>query len=324
MTKTEVLSILKNQEGYISGQAISRSLSISRAAVHTAVEALRADGYGIEAVTNRGYRLLSAPNVLDTGALTAELGSVRMERVICLPTVDSTNAYLLALSHSAPDGQAVIANEQTQGRGRIGRSFSSPKDKGIYLSYLIRPRENETASVADWLSLTAWTSAAVSDAVFSVSGRMPQIKWVNDLLLDGKKICGILTQTDLETETGMIRGMVIGIGINVLEEQSDFPEELQKTAGSLLLSGCPCSRAALAAAVVRSLDEMRDAYPSANDIWLQKYRERCCVPGRKITVIEGGKSSEAAAIGIDDRFGLIIEENGKERILRSGEISVRL
>ena len=323
MTKAEVLAILKKENGYVSGQAISRSLSISRAAVHTAVAALREDGYRIEAVTNRGYRLLAAPDKLDTPALLAELGAKRMRSVICLPTVDSTNAYLLARSHEAADGLCVLANEQTKGRGRIGRQFASPRDKGIYLSYFVRPKEGEGAFVADWLSLTAWASVAVSGAISETAGCMPQIKWVNDLLLNGKKVCGILTQTDLEVESGMIRGMVIGIGVNVLEEKADFPEELRETATSLHLEGYACSRAALAASMIRHLDKMRGEYPAENAAWLKKYRERCCVPGRDITVIEGGNRTSAKALGIDEGFGLIIEENGAERVLRSGEISIR-
>ena len=331
MTKDSVLAALLQSENYISGETISRSLQISRAAVNHAVKVLRAEGYEIESVTNRGYRLLSSPDRITRGSLEAVLGCERMDHVLYYESADSTNRRLAeyVLAHpDAPNGLIALANEQTAGRGRRGRSFASPKNMGIYLSLLIRPESfgTDPASPANWTALTSWTAVAVCNAIEKVYGIRPGIKWVNDLLLDKKKICGILTQMDMETETAEIRDIIIGIGVNVQEEEQDFPEELRAIAGSLFqTTGKHRPRSVLAAEMIRELDTLCAAWPEGHAAYLAQYRKDSLVTGRPIRVITVSGEKEAIAEGIGDDFALHVRyPDGTAQELRGGEISVRL
>ena len=353
MLKENVLSILLQSDSFLSGASISRDLKVSRAAVNQAVKALRADGYEIDSVTNRGYRLVSGPDRITPGSLQALLGKERMARVLCFDSTDSTNRRLqeAVLDGSAPHGLIAVANEQTAGRGRLGRSFSSPQDMGIYLSLLIRPNAFPAAefpaSTVSWTVLTSWTAVAICRAIENVCGIRPGIKWVNDLLLDGRKICGILTQMELESESGSIRDIIIGIGVNVQESKEDFPEELQDIAGSLFLAtGRKTDRSVLAAEMIRQLDRMcADWYkvyyegaadltfssdagsPAGHDIaaaYLEEYRRHSLVIGTPVTVINPRETKEAIAESIGDDFSLHVRySDGSEEDLRGGEISVR-
>ena len=329
MTKSEVLRILRETEGFVSGEALSRELGISRAAINTAVRSLREQGYEIESVTNRGYRLLAAPDLLNDTEVASYLPEKRMERVLVYDEISSTNTKLLSMAmDGAEDGQTVIADCQSAGRGRVGRSFVSPHGVGIYFSYLIRPdREaGESFDVASWLPVTAWTAVATARAIGTVSGMTPDIKWVNDLQFAGRKICGILTQTDLEAESGAIRAMVVGIGVNVQQNIEDFPEELREIAGSVAMAtGTHVRRAQLAAEMVKEMDLLRASWPDASAEYLSFYREHCVMLGKEIMIHEGDKRTPAQAISIDPAFGLVVrEESGLVRTLSSGEISIRM
>lgn len=322
MTKDNVLYYLKEQQGYVSGQAISEKLGLSRMAVSAAVSSLRDDGYQIESSPRRGYRLVGSPDHLTVGELMTCLPSERMARVICLDSVDSTNRYLKDLADKgASEGQVVIANEQTEGRGRRGRSFLSLKDKGIYFSILLRP-DTKPAAMAE---ITAWTAVAVGDAVEKVCGIHPDIKWVNDLLMNDRKITGILTEMSLEAETGMISSVIIGIGINVNQDPDDFPEDLRPIAGSLKTAvGQTVSRAALAAQMVVEMDKMIAAWPHDRNYYINAYKKHCTTTGKAINVIAGGTATPAESLDIGDDFSLRVRyEDGREEALNSGEVSVR-
>ena len=260
MTKDAVLAILRKENGYISGEHISRLLGVSRAAVNTAVKALRAEGYEILSSTNKGYHLHTVPNSLHAKELSAYLEEERMQAVECLDSVDSTNNRLRELALAgAPNGQVVLADKQTQGRGRRGRAFASPQDNGIYLSILFYPDSLPT----DIVEITAWTAVATNNAIAAVCGVRAGIKWVNDLVFGRKKVCGILTEMSVESEGGYVQYIIIGIGINVNEQEGDFPEELQDIATSLAMeTGNTHSRARLAAALIHELDKMQEAWPS--------------------------------------------------------------
>ncbi len=322
MTKDSVLSILAKNEGYVSGETISSSLGISRAAVNLAVKALREEGCVIESSTRKGYRLTWSPDRLTAGDLGAFLPFDRMDRVLCLDTVASTNRTLGDLAwDGAPAGQAVVANEQTRGRGRLGRDFISPRDQGIYLSYLLRPQ----TPAADAASITAWTAVAVGRAVESVTGICPDVKWVNDLQIAGRKLCGILTEMAYETESGRIRSIIIGIGINVNENPEDFPEELRGVATSLrIAAGRTFRRAELAAAVIRELDRLAADWPDERAAYLDAYRAACITTGREVIVhaTDGDRPGFAEAVGED--FSLRVRyPDGHCEDIRSGEVSVR-
>lgn len=324
MIKEEVLAILKSKNDYVSGEKISAGLGVSRMAISQAVKLLRNDGYNISSVTNKGYRLFENPDMdnLTTGELMTYLSRERMEKVVCLDTVDSTNIKLRELAfNGAASGYVVLANQQTSGRGRLGRSFMSPKDTGIYLSILIRP----DCLPKDCPAITAWTGVAVSLAIKKITGVSPSIKWVNDLFINDKKICGILSELSVESESGHVQHIIIGIGINVNVHPDEFPDELKNIATSLYAeTGKKTSRAELAAALIEELDIMSSKWPDAKEEYLAEYRKLTMTTGRDIYVISGENKAMAKALEINEDFSLKVKyEDGTIENLSSGEISTR-
>ncbi len=324
MSREAVLSLLREREGrYLSGEAMSRALNISRAGVWKAVEALRAEGYEIDSAPNRGYRLASAPDKVREGELKVPLsGCLVGSSLLCLDKIDSTNTECKRRAVSgAPEGLVVIAEEQTGGRGRLGRSFQSPPGCGLYLSALLRPRL-EPQDAADF---TAWVAVAVCDGVEAACGVRPRIKWTNDLVLDGRKLCGILTELGLESETNALEYLVTGIGINVNHRPEDFSEEVRPVAVSLAQAlGRPVRRAELAAQVILALDRMYRDFPQEKQLYLDKYRADCLTPGNPVQLITPASRTEARALEIDDRFRLVVElPDGTKKPLSAGEVSVR-
>lgn len=256
MSKEKIFALLSAQAGdFVSGEDISAQLGISRAAVWKAVGALRRDGYTIEAQTGLGYRLADSPDVLSERELRRRLGETKIvgRTLECFESVDSTNSYLKRIAaEGAPDGAVAVADEQTAGRGRRGRSFSSGPGRGVYLSALLRPQ----LAPEKILPLTALGAVAACDAVERTCGVRPQIKWTNDLVLNGKKLSGTLTELSLEGESGALQYAVIGIGVNCNNASEDFPPELREVATSLYLeTGKRVQRAALAAALIEELDQ---------------------------------------------------------------------
>ena len=323
MTKDSVLAILAREKTYISGEEMSRRIGVSRAAINSAVKALRSDGYEIDSVTNKGYLLQEGPDRLSAGSVGAYLTEERMKTVLVVDKVDSTNKLLREMAYNgAPDGQIVIADEQTTGRGRMGRSFFSPKDKGIYFSYLLKP----DMAPSDAVTLTAWTAVAILQAISRVTGFTPGIKWVNDLVSNGRKLCGILTEMSVESETGRIDNIIIGIGINVNNGEEDFSEDIKDIATSIFLeAGVKTSRAALAAAMAEEMDRLRAAWPGARDEYLKAYRAHNITCGRPINVISGGTVRPAEALMINDDFSLKVKfSDGSVSDLSNGEVSLKL
>ena len=281
--------------------------------------------------------------------------SDRFNRILVLDEIDSTNRLLMQMAgEGAPDRQVIIADHQSAGRGRLGRVFSSPAGMGVYLSYLIKP--DGRLGAAAWTAVTSWTAVAVSDAIERVTGLRPAIKWVNDLYLPesaqsgagkpttrtginpagkrsahadinpGRKICGILTQMDMDAESGEVRSIVIGIGVNVNERKSDFNKEIRDIAGSLrMATGERVNRAHLAAEMIRALDTMYDAWPEEHERYLRDYREASILPGKKINVISGNVTRKAMALSVGEDFSLKVRyEDGKTESLTGGEVSIRM
>lgn len=235
-------------------------------------------------------------------------------------SLDSTNTYLKKrAAEGAPEGTVVIANAQTAGRGRMGRSFASAPGLGIYLSMLLRP-STEAECVQ---SLTAGTAVAVCRAVERVCGVAPGIKWINDLFLKGKKICGILCESSLKDEKAEY--VVLGIGLNVITRPQDFPEELRGTAGSLYSqTGTVFERGRLISAMISELSAMYEAWKTDPRALLDDYRRRCIVLGKTVEVspVTGGVFT-AAAEEISDDFGLVLRlPDGSTSTVHSGEVSI--
>ena len=324
MSREKVLSLLLEQrDSYVSGEEMSRRLGISRAGVWKAVQALREEGCEIDSVPNRGYRLLSSPDRLREGELAGSLsGCLVGSALACLEIIDSTNTECKRRAVAgAPEGLVVIAEEQTAGRGRRGRSFQSPRGRGLYLSALLRPRL-EPAAVTD---MTAWVAVAVCDGIQAACGIRPRIKWTNDLVLNGKKLAGILTELGLEGETNSLDYLIPGVGINVNQRPEDFAPELRDLATSRSMElGHPVRRAQLAAQVILALDRMYAAFPQQKQEYLDKYRADCLTPGNQVQLITPASRQEARAIAIDDDFRLVVElPDGTRKALSAGEVSVR-
>ena len=328
--KDSVLEALKNnRENYLSGEELSGQLGVSRAAVCKAVKALRSEGYDIEAVTNRGYMMPSDDTAISEAAVRNALpAQLRGMNLYVCDVLDSTNLEarrLIAAEGTKAAPAAVLCRQQTAGRGRLGRSFFSPRDDGLYLSIVIKPDFDISRSSL----VTVAAAAATSEAIDEICGCSTQIKWVNDIYLKGKKVCGILTEANTDFETGQIDSLVTGIGINTSEKS--FPPELRDIAGSVSEEGLTGhEKALLAAAVIEKFIR----YTKDLSGFMDSYRERSLITGKKITVYTGkyrkdptvelgGRS--AFALGIDDTGGLMVEyEDGERETLTSGEGSIRL
>ena len=324
MLKDDVLKLISREDGYISGEAISRKLGVTRAAVNSAVKALRDEGYEITSSTNKGYLLTNSPDVLSKGSVSVYLTDDRASDLYVFDSVDSTNNVLKDLaSKGAKSGTVVIADHQSGGKGRRGRSFTSPSGVGIYFSYLFKP-ESGFEKISD---LTSWTAVAVADAIKNAYGLDSQIKWVNDLLMNRKKICGILTEVTVEGESGFIDTCIIGIGINVNE--TSFPAELSEIATSISIenSGKVFERAKLASEIIKSMDKLKETWPD-NTYYLERYRELNITVGSRITAFpqmaENGQGRTGEAVAINEDFTLKVKfDDGSVSDLRSGEVSVR-
>ena len=322
MTKQIVLKLLREHtEEFLSGEAISRQAGVSRAAVWKAVEQLRQEGYGIESVPNRGYRLTRVTARLRPEELAEQFRDCRIGReLLCFDTIDSTNNELKRRAVSGTvDGTVILADQQTGGRGRRGRSFVSPAGKGLYLSAALRPR----CPLSEISTLTAWTAVALCDAVEAVCGVRPGIKWPNDLVLNRKKLCGILTEIGIEAESREVDYAVVGIGINCA--RVDLPPEVSAMSASLeAFTGQKPDRARLAAALVRSLCELEQALFTEKDAWLREFAAHCITIGQDVKLVRGDDVTYAHADGIDEEAALLVTyPDGTKAAVASGEVSVR-
>ena len=313
--KNNVLKLLEENRGvFLSGEKMADSLKVSRTAIWKAMRALQNEGYSIDAVTNKGYMLREDSSMLSKEGIELYLRSGAPLHFF--HSTDSTNKRASALAlEGACHGTCVIAGHQTAGRGRLGRSFYSPERQGIYLSVILKPDFDISKAVL----ITAAASVATSRAIQTVCGVHPQIKWVNDLYLDGKKICGILTEAITDFESGQITNIVAGIGINCSCE--DFPDEIQGIAGGIPGS---YSKNALAAEVVNQLLDIASNIEARD--FIDEYRQSSMVIGKNINVIKTGREPAAAfAEDIDNNGALIVSySDGTREALTTGEVSIRL
>ncbi len=334
-TKGNVLKALEENKGNtVSGEELANSLNKSRAAVWKAIQELRREGYRIDAVTNKGYCLAQDSDVLSAeGILPYVKAPLTADRIHVFRSLESTNltAKKMALD-GAPPGTVIITEEQTKGRGRLGRSFYSPPNGGIYISFILPPRFDAAKSVL----ITTAASVAVCKAIEHVTGISCQIKWVNDVYLGEKKICGILTEAVADFESGRIEYIVLGIGINYSTAESTFPKELSGIAGSLLesgqTSGSTATRNRLIAELIDQVLGMNENLESRE--FLADYKSRSFVLGKEILIIPTTGSSRernlsegspATAVDIDGDGGLVVRmQDGSIKTLNSGEISIRV
>lgn len=238
-----------------------------------------------------------------------------------LDSTDSTNLRLKEKAKSgAKEGTVIIAENQTNGRGRLGRSFYSPSRSGIYMSILIRPTEETDIGL-----ITAYTAVAVCKALEKAGSESLGIKWVNDIIKNEKKVCGILAEAGIEN--GKLEYIIVGIGINVYPPTDDFPADIKNIAGSVFESQRPNAKNEIISEILNSFfDTSQNAQTAFFDTsFIEEYRKRSVVVGKKIKVHQKNDTKEAFALSIDDRCNLIVQyENGETESLSFGEISVRI
>jgi BirA family biotin operon repressor/biotin-[acetyl-CoA-carboxylase] ligase len=310
-----------NKSTFLSGEEIARRLGVSRNAVWKAIKALQAEGYPIEGVPNKGYCLASSSDVLSESGIRQYLsGDAQSLTLRVFDTVTSTNLVLRDLAaQGAPEGTVIIAARQTGGRGRKGRTFFSPEYTGVYVSLLLKPK----IAPDDATLITTTAAVAVCEAVESLSDQKAEIKWVNDVFVDGKKICGILTEGSIDMESGQFEYAVVGTGINVYTPSGGFPAELEQIAGSVFSAPVPDAKNRMIAAYLnRFLALYRDL---GGEETITEYRRRSFVLGKPITVIAADRQTPARALDVDKKCHLIVEyADGRHETLSSGEISVKL
>lgn len=314
--KSRLLKLLEKEKGrYLSGEMLAEQLQVSRSAVWKAIQSLRQEGYEIQAVTNKGYALDKACDVLSVEAIQGGLEHPEV-KVQVFREISSTSLIMkqMALESKLPHGSIVVANEQMKGKGRKGRDFYSPKNSGLYLSVLLYPDK----TVQESLELTAKAAVAVCRAVEKCCKISLKIKWVNDLYLKEKKVCGILTEAVTDLETGDIEFVVIGIGLNLKSPKEGFPGELQQKAGAILSAGETVDRNWLAATIVNELLKETDKKGIP-----QEYIRNNLVPGRTICLVQGTdrRIVKAEEILPDGRL-LIQTEQGREEILSGADVSL--
>lgn len=319
--KGEILKLLKETDGYVSGQELCRRFGVSRTAVWKVINQLKEEGYEIEAVRNRGYALKGAGDVLSEAELLSCLETEWAGgRIVYFDATDSTNAQAKRLAEAhAPHGTLVVSDRQDGGKGRRGRSWASPSGVGIWMSLILRPEI--APSSASMLTLAA--ALAVREGIQEETGLSPLIKWPNDLVLNGKKICGILTE--MSTELMEIQYVITGIGINV--NQREFPSEIRDTATSLSLEAGRCfRRSSLIAAILKAFEKDYAAFLKTGDLSLLLEEYNACLVnrGKEVCILDPSGEYRAVAEGIDESGSLLVTlPDGTRREIISGEVSVR-
>lgn len=321
MMKTRILKELKEAGDYISGQELCEKLNVSRTAVWKHIKALKEEGYEIDSVTKRGYRLVTCPDLITQEAVSSNLNSQWLGKDLRFyDTIDSTNLEVRRLAEAgAEHGLTVIAEEQVSGKGRRGRSWLGKAGTGIWMSFLLKPE----IALENSSMLTLITALAVAKAINEVTNVSCGIKWPNDLIVNGKKVCGILTE--LSAQMDELNYIVVGLGINVNMEK--FPDDLKDKATSLQIeTGKRIYRAPLAAKVLEYFEKYYEQFIQTEDLstFKDEYNHLLVHMNQKIRVIRGSKEMIYTSHGINERGELLAETaSGKIESILSGEVSVR-
>lgn len=316
--KAELLRLLRQSDTFISGEELSRQLGITRAAVWKNMELLREEGYTIESVTRKGYRLTGVPDSISEAEIRANLcgkGVFGCE-IFSLPSVDSTNEEAKRQGDKgAPHGSVFVADEQTGGKGRLGRRWVSPPGSGLWFSILLRP----DVLPGEVTGVTLLSAVAVCRGIRALAGCEAKIKWPNDVVIGTKKVCGILTELSAEME--QIHYLIPGIGVNTGNES--FPPELADRATSLKIeTGKDVCRAALLGKILEEFESLYERYGVSS--FPEEYRELCVSIGRKVSLNRGGKKKTGIAVGLAEDGSLLIQtEDGEELSVSSGEVLVQ-
>lgn len=319
--KEEILKMLRETDGYISGQELCNKFGVSRTAIWKVMKQLKEAGYNIEAQQNKGYHIVSAPDVMDA----AELKSIWKPKwvgceILYFDSIDSTNTKAQELAEKGyPSGTLVVADKQIAGKGRRGRNWESPSGCGIFMTLMLKPDINpNNASM-----LTLVSALAVAKALADITGKDAKIKWPNDIVIDGRKVCGILTE--MSAQFDYINNIVIGIGINV--NNSSFPEEISATASSLRLlsGGKKYRRAEIIEKIMEYFEKYYSIFLETEDLsaLVDEYDAMLVNMKRQVKVLDPKEPFEGTAMGITKTGELIVDTWESRKLVSSGEVSVR-
>lgn len=325
--KETILNQLENSDTFISGQELADLCKVSRAYIWKTIKALQEQGAAIEAVSNKGYRLIN-DDIYNGETISKNIEKLNAQsniNILFYPSVDSSNteAKRLLLENSAQKlhKTVIVAGTQTKGRGRLGRSFYSPVKNGIYFSIIYSPENGFNAG-----TLTAHAAVGISRAIKKNFNVESGIKWVNDIYINNSKVCGILTEGTTNLETGKIEAAIIGIGINITGREN-LPEEIKNTAGTILEKGTVYKRSSFIAQCILDVLEILDGNEQIKKDSIDEYIKRSILIGKEITVtpvinVENGKY-KCLVTGISEEAKLIVRlEDGREIYLDSGEVSL--
>lgn len=320
--KKEVLGVLKkNKNNFISGEQLSNKLGVTRTSIWKHINALKKEGYKIESISRKGYKLIEEPDILSKDELLIELEYNGLgNNIHCFETIDSTNNYAKKLAlDGAEEGTIVLSDEQTGGRGRLGRTWVSPAGTSICMSMILRPPiyPNEAAKI------TEITAAAVANAISKVTKLQAGIKWPNDIIINSKKVCGILTE--MSAELNNINYVIVGMGINA--NIDEFPDDVKSVATSLKKTiGAEVSRKKLVINIVKEFEKLYYDFINTGDLnkAVEVCKKRSVILGKTIKVINKNETIIAKAIDINENGELVIKKNDGEIInIISGEVSIR-
>lgn len=319
--------LMDHSDTFVSGQKLCKTFGVSRQAVWKNICCLKELGYDIESVTNKGYRLISKPDILYGPEIEAYLEEESFcQKVECHDSIDSTNIRGKQLAElGEAEGTLIVADRQTAGRGRRGRNWISESSVGIYMTYVLRP----TVQPAHVSGITLLAALAMCEATYQECDVLPQIKWPNDVIIDGKKICGILTE--MSSEVQYVHYAVMGIGINANKEK--FDETLKDKATSIYLStGKKVNRAKFTAAFADAFGGYYRRYMQDGDLsaFVEEYDELLANKDKEVIIYHGmvedatpDKISRGIARGIDKDGALLVEIDGSVTPVMSGEVSIR-
>lgn len=313
--------MLREADGYVSGQQICEHFGVSRTAVWKVIRQLQEEGYQVEAVRNKGYRIVDSPDVMTKEELESLIDTGWAgKNVVYYPETDSTNLRIKQMGdEGAAHGTLAVADLQTAGRGRRGRSWSSPAGSSIYMSILLRPEISPDKAPM----LTLVMASSVAEGIKECTGLPVQIKWPNDIIINGKKLVGILTE--MSTQIDYINHVTVGVGINV--NMKEFPDEIKETATSLFLeSGNVVRRAPLIASIMRRFEENYARFLETEDLSLlmEAYGSLLINKDREVMILGAKEQYKATALGINPEGELIVRrEDGTEEAVYAGEVSVR-
>lgn len=319
--KAKILKMLRENDGYISGQRLCEEFGVSRTAVWKAINQLKEDGYEVEAVRNKGYHIVDSPDVMTEAELKSLIDTSWAGREVAYyEETDSTNLRIKQLGdEGAPQGTLAVADMQKAGRGRRGRGWVSPPGCSIYMSLLLRPEFPPIKAPM----LTLVMAYSVAESIRKCTGLDVQIKWPNDIVLNGKKIVGILTE--MSTEIDYINYVVIGVGINV--NMDSFSGEIAQTATSLRIeTGRKVKRAPIIAEIMRQFEQNYEQFLQTEDLSAiqEAYNDLLVNRDREVRIISGEDSYQAHALGINTLGELQVRRtDGTIEEVYAGEVSVR-